>query len=85
VQADVRAHDRVTFTQVLTPIGAHTHINIMLETTTSPQLFTKTSASSLAAVATLGLVAYVGSKTLLPKNAKWQDRFTFIWLVSNIQ
>jgi hypothetical protein len=57
----------------------------MLETTTSPQLFTKTSASSLAAVATLGLVAYVGSKTLLPKNAKWQDRFTFIWLVSNIQ
>jgi len=46
----------------------------------APYLFTKTSASSLAAVATLGLIAYIGSKTFLPKSAKWQDRFTFIWL-----
>jgi len=54
----------------------------MLDTTktTTTQLFTKTSAASLTAVATLGLVAYIGSKTLLPKNAKWQDRFTFVWL-----
>jgi hypothetical protein len=47
---------------------------------TTPQLFTATSASSLGAVAAVGLIAYVGSKTLLPKHAKWQDRFTFIWL-----
>jgi len=55
---------------------------MMLDTTktTTTQLFTKTSAASLTAVATLGLVAYIGSKTLLPKNAKWQDRFTFVWL-----
>jgi len=54
----------------------------MLDTTktTTTQLLTKTSAASLTAVATLGLVAYIGSKTLLPKNAKWQDRFTFVWL-----
>jgi len=55
---------------------------MMLDTTkaTTTQLFTKTSAASLTAVATLGLVAYIGSKTLLPKNAKWHDRFTFVWL-----
>ena len=47
----------------------------------TPEIFTKTSAISLAAVATLGLVAYIGSKYLLPKNARWQDRFTFIWVV----
>ncbi|KAF7985571.1 hypothetical protein HWV62_3845 [Athelia sp. TMB] len=44
------------------------------------EIFTVTSATSLAAVATLGLVAYLGAKALLPKNAKWQDRATFIWL-----
>jgi hypothetical protein len=49
-----------------------------------PQIFTLTSAISLGAVATIGVVAYIGSKTLLPKNAKWQDRFTFIWVVSII-
>jgi hypothetical protein len=48
-------------------------------TPTNPQLFTTASAGSLCAVAAVGLVAYIGSKTLLPKNAKWQDRFTFIW------
>jgi len=48
--------------------------------TKSPQLFTATSAISLLAVTFLGIIAYVGSKLLLPKNAKWQDRFTFIWL-----
>ncbi|KAF7980502.1 hypothetical protein HWV62_38008 [Athelia sp. TMB] len=44
------------------------------------EIFTVTSATSLAAVATLGLVAYLGAQALLPKNAKWQDRATFIWL-----
>lgn len=34
----------------------------------------------MAAIVIVGLIAYIGSKTLLPKNAKWQDRFTFIWL-----
>jgi hypothetical protein len=43
--------------------------------------FTLTSALSLGAVATIGLVAYVGSKVLLPTHAKWEDRFTFVWLV----
>ncbi|KAI0917313.1 hypothetical protein AcW1_007469 [Taiwanofungus camphoratus] len=43
-------------------------------------IFTETSAYSLAFVAVVGIVAYVSSKTLLPKGAKWQDRFTFIWL-----
>ena len=48
------------------------------------EIFTVTSATSLAAVATLGLVAYLGAQALLPKNAKWQDRATFIWLVSRV-
>lgn len=59
-------------------------------------LFTATSFYSLAGVATIGLIAYVGSQALLPKNASkllyisiptsvhssaaWQNRFTFIWL-----
>lgn len=48
--------------------------------TPSQEIFTATSAASLAAVAAIGVVAYNGSNILLPKNAKWQDRFTFIWL-----
>lgn len=55
------------------------------KTSTTTTLFTATSAYSLGAVATLGLVAYIGSKTLLSKNAKWQDRATFIWLVGKLQ
>ncbi|EJF63486.1 Emopamil-binding protein [Dichomitus squalens] len=47
---------------------------------TVPPIFTATSAYSLAFVASVGAVAYLASKTLLPKNASWQDRFTFIWL-----
>jgi len=47
---------------------------------TSPTIFTATSAYSLAGVAGIGIIAYIGSKTLLPKHAKWQDRYTFIWL-----
>lgn len=46
-------------------------------------IFTKTSAFSLAGVLAVGVIAYVGSKVFLPKNARWQDRYTFIWLVSS--
>jgi hypothetical protein len=49
---------------------------------TAQPLFTATSAGSLGAVAAVGLVSYIGAKTLLPRDAKWQDRFTFIWFVS---
>ena len=49
---------------------------------TSPPIFTATSAYSLAFVSAVGVVAYLASKALLPKNARWQDRFTFVWLVS---
>ena len=48
----------------------------------SPTIFTKTSAFSLAGVAGVGFLAYLGANKFLPKNARWQDRFTFIWLVS---
>ncbi|KAI0699313.1 Emopamil-binding protein [Cerioporus squamosus] len=47
---------------------------------TAPPIFTATSAYSLAFVAGVGLTAYIAAKVLLPKNASWQDRFTFIWL-----
>ncbi|TFK39032.1 Emopamil-binding protein [Crucibulum laeve] len=47
---------------------------------TPPSIFTLTSAFSLGGVLLVGLIAYMGSKTLLPKNARWQDRYTFIWL-----
>lgn len=49
---------------------------------TAPTIFTKTSAFSLAGVAGVGFLAYLGANKFLPKNARWQDRFTFIWLVS---
>lgn len=47
-----------------------------------PTIFTATSAYSLGGVVTLGLIAYIGSKAFLPKNARWQDRYTFVWLVN---
>ena len=47
-------------------------------------IFTKTSAYSLGGVVAIGLIAYIGSKILLPKNARWQDRYTFVWLVNHI-
>jgi hypothetical protein len=46
----------------------------------SPSIFTPTSALSLAGVGAIGLIAYIGTKILLPKDTKWQDRYTFIWL-----
>ena len=45
-------------------------------------IFTKTSAYSLGGVLAIGIVAYIGSKSLLPRNARWQDRYTFVWLVN---
>ena len=53
----------------------------MLESTQPPSVFTATSAYSLAGVAGIGLVASTAARALLPKNAPWQDRVTFIWLV----
>lgn len=48
----------------------------------TPTIFTKTSAYSLGGVVAVGLIANVCSKIFLPKNAKWQDKYTFIWLVN---
>jgi len=45
-----------------------------------PSIFTLTSAFSLAGIAGIALLAYNASKYLLPRNARWQDRYTFIWL-----
>ncbi|KAI0301182.1 Emopamil-binding protein [Multifurca ochricompacta] len=52
----------------------------MLEPLPPPSVFTATSAYSLAGVAGIALVASTAARTLLPKNAPWQDRVTFIWL-----
>ncbi|KAF8336743.1 Emopamil-binding protein, partial [Amanita rubescens] len=45
-----------------------------------PSIFTLTSAFSLAGVASIAVFAYTASKLLLPRNARWQDRYTFFWL-----
>jgi len=52
----------------------------MLESAQPPSVFTATSAYSLAGVAGIALVASTAARALLPKNAPWQDRATFIWL-----
>ncbi|KAF8636224.1 hypothetical protein AX17_003710 [Amanita inopinata Kibby_2008] len=46
----------------------------------APSIFTATSAFALTGVAAAGFIAYKGSRIFLPKNARWQDRYTFIWL-----
>ncbi|KAL0961389.1 hypothetical protein HGRIS_006340 [Hohenbuehelia grisea] len=56
-----------------------TLIVMVLEATNST-IFTATSAYSLAGVAFVGTLAYIGANVLLPKNARWQDHYTFIWL-----
>lgn len=48
---------------------------------TSQPIFTAVSLNSLAGVVAIGAVAYTASKILLPKDTRWQDKFTFIWLV----
>lgn len=54
----------------------------MLETPLpSPSVFTATSAYSLAGVAGIAVIATTAAGRLLPKDAPWQDRVTFIWLV----
>jgi hypothetical protein len=47
----------------------------------SPSVFTATSAYSLAGVAGIAVIAKTAAGALLPRNAPWQDRVTFIWLV----
>jgi len=46
----------------------------------APTIFTVTSAYSLVFVAAVATVAWVSANALLPKNARWQDRATWIWL-----
>jgi hypothetical protein len=48
------------------------------------QVFTATSAFSLAAVAGIAVIAETAARKLLPKNASWQNHYTFVWLVRNI-
>ncbi|KAH9953345.1 Emopamil-binding protein [Russula dissimulans] len=45
-----------------------------------PSVFTTTSAFSLAGVAAIAIVATAAARTLLPNNARWQDRVAFVWL-----
>lgn len=47
----------------------------------APTIFTATSAYSLAFVTVVAVVAWQSANVFLPKNARWQDRFTWIWLV----
>jgi len=42
--------------------------------------FTLTSAVSLAGVAAVAVLSSACANILLPKNTRWQDRYTFIWL-----
>ena len=46
--------------------------------------FTATSAFSIAGVFGALAFAYVGLVKLLPKTASKADRFTFLWLVSDL-
>ncbi|KAI0057795.1 Emopamil-binding protein [Artomyces pyxidatus] len=46
----------------------------------APSIFTLTSAYSLAGVLGIYAAAHTASRALLPAHARWQDRFTFIWL-----
>ena len=53
----------------------------MADTTSA---FTATSAFSIAGVFCALAFAYFGVVKLLPKTASRTDRFTFIWLVSDL-
>ncbi|KAH6917697.1 ebpl-prov protein [Coprinopsis sp. MPI-PUGE-AT-0042] len=44
------------------------------------ELITLQSTLGVAGVGALGLIASAAANAYLPKNAKWQDRYTFIWL-----
>ena len=46
--------------------------------------FTLTSALSLASLAAVAVLSSVCANALLPKNTRWQDKYTFIWMVSSV-
>ena len=52
--------------------------------TTANEIFTATSALSLAAIFGALPLAYIGLVKLLPKTASRTDRITFVWLVSDL-
>jgi len=52
--------------------------------TTPTEIFTVTSALSLAAIFGALPLAYIGLVKLLPKTASKTDRITFVWLVSDL-
>jgi len=52
--------------------------------TTAAEIFTATSALSLAAIFGALPLAYIGLVKLLPKTASKSDRITFVWLVSDL-
>ena len=45
------------------------------------QVLTLSSVGGLAYVAVIGLLANMSAKVYLPKTAKWQDKFTWFWMV----
>ncbi|KAF8527470.1 Emopamil-binding protein [Hysterangium stoloniferum] len=51
-----------------------------VQTSEPPSIFTTTSLVSLTGVLAIYVLAHAGSKALLPKNASWTDRATFIWM-----
>lgn len=51
---------------------------------TATEVFTTTSAFSIAGVFGALVFAYVGLVKLLPKNASKAERITFVWLVSGL-
>lgn len=53
----------------------------MLETQEAPSIFTATSAVSLAGVLSAYLLASAAARRYLPRDGRWQDKTTFIWLV----
>ena len=52
--------------------------------TTATEVFTAGSVFSTAGVFGVLALAYVGLVRLLPKTASKTDRFTFVWLVSDL-
>ena len=57
---------------------------IAMTDTTAIQVFTATSAFSIAGVFGALAFAYVGLTWLLPKTASKTDKITFVWMVSDL-
>ncbi|KAJ7069652.1 Emopamil-binding protein [Mycena amicta] len=55
-------------------------LSLLTIMSSAKDVFTVTSAASLAGVAALYVVGSLASNALLPKNAPFINRFTFIWL-----